>query len=875
MIRAEYLRFLETLNNPSAPEAVRKMANLVATNLDELAPLSTYQGQRIKRIVALAQENWETIRPDIQPIPASSEEHVAKFSQLNRITVGPFRGFARQEVFDLASRLVLIYGPNGSGKSSFCEALEYGLLGNVVEAESKRFRDQNEYLKNAYVNQFSPPNIYGDDGKGNEIAVAPNEAAYRFCFVEKNRIDSFSRIAAQAPAKQTELISTLFGLDSFAEFVRNFTAEIDGRYIDLEGRKAAFLTQKRQALAGAQQQLQSCNNDLQAISAEELRLANQYREGATFSQTVLELNGNDETPGLIERLESELQQPVAAKSNRTSIALETLGKSITTTIQELTGKQHELAAASQQVSFKQLYEAVSQVQQSSPSACPACKTPLNQVAVNPYAHAGQELQKLQQLAAIQQDATRLEQSTRQPLFTLSQIINACLKYYPQSNPIKPYEVGDNGQPSIEWWNSLHYKLPDGYTPWQHLASQVQQLEENDNKVDQATQQKSNKQAKLNKLREYARQVTVLQTRRQTANAAIESAQKLINNFQDKNAQLIADVEAEKAVISKNKAITSAYARFVRKLNDYSNNLPAQLVADLGETVVTLYNAFNRNDSHSERLANVTLPLTQNQRLKIAFCNNPNQSYDALHVLSEGHIRCLGLAILLAKNLKENAPVLIFDDPVNAIDDDHRESIRRTLFEDQYFSNKQILLTCHGEEFFKDIQNLLPAQEANRAKSFSFLPRLEEPHIRVDFNCAPRNYILAARGHINQNEVREALTKSRQALESLTKGKVWRYVSRYGDGNLSLKLRSLSAPIELRNLTEQLKSKIGKQDFSAPNKEAVFTPLDTLLGLNGDSREWRYLNKGTHEENDRPDFDRHIVSSIVTTLEQLDMALGWD
>lgn len=871
MIKAEYLRFLQTLNG--APEAVRKIAKLIASHLDALAPLSTYQGQRIKRIVTLAQANWESISPEIQPIPEITEEKLATFSKLNCMTVGPFRGFARQEVFDLASRLVLIYGPNGTGKSSFCEALEYGLLGNVVEAESKRFRDQNDYLKNAYVNQFSPPNIYGDDGQGNEIAVAPNESAYRFCFVEKNRIDSFSRIAAQSPAKQTELVSTLFGLDSFNEFVRNFTAEIDDRYIDIVGRKATLLAQKQQSLSGARQQIQSCNTDLQAISAEELMLANQYREGAGFSQMVLELNGNDETLGIIERIETELQQPVVTKSNLTSVALGTLGNSIATTIRELNGKQQELATASQQVSFKQLYEAVSQVQPSSPSACPACKTPLNEVAVNPYAYASQELQKLQQLAAIQQDVGRLEQNTRQSLFHLSQIIRTCLKYYPQSNPIKPYEAEDGRQPSIEWWTTLHYKLPDGSTPWQHLASQVQYLEESDKKLDQVAKQKSNNQSELNRLREYSRQITVLQTRRQTANIGITSAQQLIDNFQNENIQLIADVEAERAIVSKNQTITSAYATFVRRLNNYNNNLPAQLVADLGEIVVALYNAFNRNDPHTELLAVVTLPLAQNQRLKIAYCNQPDRFYDALHVLSEGHIRCLGLAILLAKNLNENAPVLIFDDPVNAIDDDHRESIRRTLFEDQYFSGKQILLTCHGEEFFKDIQNLLPAQTASQAKSFSFLPRLGEQHIRVDFNCGPRNYILSARGHMNKNEVREALAKSRQALESLTKGKVWRYVSKYGDGNLSLKLRSPSTPIELRNLTEQLKSKIGKQDFSEPNKQAVLVPIETLLGFGGESREWRYLNKGTHEENDRAEFDRHTVESIVSILETLDAALA--
>lgn len=872
MIKGEYLRFLQTLNVLPVTDAVRKVANLIAAHLDEIIPLSTHQGQRIRRIVALAQESWEAISSDIQQLPENQEEQVAEFRQLKRMKVGPFRGFSRQEEFDLNNRLVLIYGPNGTGKSSFCEALEYGLLGNVMQAESNRFRDQNEYLKNAYINQFSPPVLYGDDSQGNEIAVIPNEAVYRFCFVEKNRIDSFSRIAAQAPAKQTELISTLFGLESFTDFVRNFSSEIGSQYIDVIGKQSSLLTQKRQGLTGAQEQIQSNTDGLQTIAAEELKLANQYKEGATFSQMVLELNGDNETPGVIKLLETDLQQAIAAKNNLTSMALQTLGNSIATTIHELYGKQQELASASQQVSFKKLYEAVSQVQASKPSACPACETPLNEVTVNPYTHADQELKKLQQLAAIQQDAKQLEQEIRQALFRLSQISNTCLNHFPHSNPLKQYQVPNDAQPETRWWESLLIRLPDGFTPWEHLASQVQQLEQSDKDIDKATQQRNKKQAELDKLREYSRQITILQTQRQTANKAIAFAQLLINNFQNENAQLIADVEAEKALIAKNLTITSAYATFVRKLNDYSNNLPAHLVADLGEGVVALYNAFNRNDSHSELLANVALPLAQNQRLKIAFRNNPDQLYDALHVLSEGHIRCLGLSILLAKNLKENAPVLIFDDPVNAIDDDHRESIRRTLFEDQYFSDKQILLTCHGEEFFKDIQNLLPARTASQAKSFSFLPRLGEQHIRVNFNCAPRNYILAAREHINKNEVREALAKSRQALEVLTKDKVWRYVSRYGDGNLSLKLRSVSASIELRNLTEQLKSKINKQDFSAPSKEAVFEPIEVLLGLNGDSREWRYLNKGTHEESDRAEFDRHTVDSIVSALEKLDVAL---
>ena len=871
MIQAEYLRFLQTLNTDTVPADVRKLANLVLTNMEQLVPLGSNQGQRIRRIVTLAQTNWNTLSVDIQPIPEEVAEKNSSVTQLTSLSVGPFRGFARPEVFDLTSRLVLIYGPNGTGKSSFCEAVEYGLLGNVAEAESKRFRDQRKYLKNAYVNSFTVPEIIGLNDQGDEFPIVANEGLYRFCFVEKNRIDSFSRIAAQAPSKQTELISTLFGLESFNEFVRKFTTEIDPRYIDLVGEKSIQLVQKSKALEGSKQQIEIANTELQRLDTEEQVIANQYREGCNYSQMVIELNGDTQTAGLIQRIESEIQQPLATKSALTVTTLEDKGQKIYKDATELNAKHQELANASKQVSFKNLYDAVVQVQPSSLDNCPACKTPLNQVAVNPFEHAGEELQKLQYLAEQQQAMQELDHQVNKTLIELTQIVSVCCNRF-TSNVLTQYQISTNTQANTDWWNSLHKPMLDNSTAWQHLRSQVKQLEETDKAIDQATQIMAGKQAELNRLRAFSRNITILQTRRQIAQQALTASQIIITNFDTQNAQLITEAEVEKATVERNRSISVAYRSLVTKLSTYKDRLPSQLVADLGELVVTLYNAFNRNDSQSELLATVKLPLAQNQRLEISFQANPLQFFDPLHMLSEGHIRCIGLAILLAKNLKENCPLLIFDDPVNAIDDDHRESIRRTLFEDQYFAEKQIILTCHGEEFFKDIQNLLPAQLAAQSQYLAFLPRLDEPHIRVDFNCAPRNYIIAARGHFDRNEIREALSKSRQALESLTKGKVWRYVNRYGDGNLSLKLRSATAPIELRNLSEQLKAKVGKGDFGDPNKNLVFDPMNALLGVNGNSREWRYLNKGTHEENDRAEFDRNTVSVMIFALENLDQAL---
>lgn len=87
------------------------------------------------------------------------------------------------------------------------------------------------------------------------------------------------------------------------------------------------------------------------------------------------------------------------------------------------------------------------------------------------------------------------------------------------------------------------------------------------------------------------------------------------------------------------------------------------------------------------------------------------------------------------------------------------------------------------------------------------------------------------------------------------------------------MRSINSPIELRNLTEQLKKQLSNISLTHENKEAILTPIEKLLGINGDSKEWRYLNKGTHEENDCTEFERATVASIVGYLSDLDSALA--
>ncbi|KZZ45440.1 hypothetical protein A3759_30595 [Thalassolituus sp. HI0120] len=82
MIRAEYQRFMQTLQGPNATEAMRKVANIVSAHLDELMPLTTHQGQRICKMVELCQANWNSISTNIPPLVEQNIEPAVSLSRL-------------------------------------------------------------------------------------------------------------------------------------------------------------------------------------------------------------------------------------------------------------------------------------------------------------------------------------------------------------------------------------------------------------------------------------------------------------------------------------------------------------------------------------------------------------------------------------------------------------------------------------------------------------------------------------------------------------------------------------------------------------------------------------------------------------------------
>ncbi|MHB1737085.1 MAG: AAA family ATPase [Acidithiobacillus sp.] len=793
------------------------------------------------------------------------------------MTIGPFRGFRTPEPFDLQKRVILFYGPNGSGKTSFCEGLEYSLLGSVEEAETKRI-DGHTYLANLHARCFEPPTLRATDNQNREVAVDSNPDTFRFCFIEKNRIDAFSRIAARPPAQRTELIATLFGMDKFNEFVGHFNESIDQQLV-LTATKQLALTGKRNALATDQAIVNGEAQALLDLANEEAAIALTHSADMTY-MGLKAFVGTTDAPGRFQQLEGILNAVPPATIGLSREGLLSAFEASHQGQEALTGIVAKLEARSSQVSFKDLYTAVLALQATEGDHCPACDTPLADAKSDPFVKAMTGLAQMKELGELQEKhkiaLDKVAAASHELRRQLDKLAAFVANHREQETPVGRYLAGLAAEPRGDWWTAVYPArapqesgtVPASVTLEQILAV-ADRVAEQDVASLQASQERQGNITERDTLNAFQRHLQAQDSKRLRLVQDVAAAKGRIAAFDVDNEALIREVAQEALDISRDASIKAAYDRFLDLLRSYRNQLPGTLMAGLNDAAMNFYNEFNHNDLEPDKLAALHLPLTGEQKIEISFRGNPDVRVDALHILSEGHIRCLGLAILLAKAQRIQSPLIVFDDVVNAIDHDHRSGIRETIFESDHFAQTQIIVTCHSNEFIKDIQQHLPTQRRGDCQVYLFRNHDGNYQPRVTGNVQSKNYVVKARASKDALDNREALASCRQGLEMLSE-KVWRWLASHDLGVLNLQIAGIGAEPGLRNLCDALLKRLkDATTFNHANKPLLVAAYGQILGIPSANLVWTYLNKGTHEEANRDDFDAVLVETVVQTLEALD------
>jgi len=737
--------------------------------------------------------------------------------------------------------------------------LEFALVGTVEEAAAKRIDALGDYFDNVHEGRHILPTLLANDRP-----VVANEALLRFAIIEKNRIEAFARLAARPPAQASALIASLFGLDVFNDFVNEFTTTLD-RNLRLDRPRMETLTARQVALEAARRTVALSPEVLAGFEREREQIAADYAQGFTAERLDAEI-GTDEQPGRLQALTTVLEAPVPALSGVRTAHLVSARRQLRRKHRELHVAREELLTRAAEVSYRDLYRATIALQAGQPGACPACETPLERVVSNPYERAVLGLEFLAGLSALEGAKDALERDCAQLSLDLKNLIATTGRFASLDQEalrqLAEWALSRDGAPIFE--TALL-----NAASWRALLCVVRQVEA----ADVVTQTHLNPRATIaaERARLEAARTTLAELsgrRRQHAEDAARE-QDFIANFDIVNAELIGEVAAEEERHRHEERLIAAYTGFYEALRQYRDGLPELLLAGLNETAKDLYNQFNADDPDNDKLAGLQLPLRGGERIRVSFRGSTARAHDALHVLSEGHLRCLGLAILLAKNIALNLPILIFDDAVNAIDHEHRAGLRNTIFQDPRFQAKQVLVTCHSNEFIKSIQNSL-APDASLL--YILNPHGGDHHPRVQ-NGSSRHYLVRAQERYDDGDHRQCLASCRQALENLA-SRLWRSLSNApGDlATLNLVIPGPGSGPELHCLVTELNNGIGSaRERGMLNSNAWrdrHEGLSAILDIPERSLIWKHLNKGTHDEEDRDDFEAGLVRSLVAALGKI-------
>jgi len=856
-------------------EHERKLANLILSGFTEISASGSAGGKRGKVLAKLITEKGDAASSELKietDVVSANENSIIR---LDRMFVEHFRGFSEKQVFEFKNPYTFVYGPNGTGKSSLCEALEYGLLGSIHEAESKRI-PVSDYIRNAISKKSKKPLIFGTTSKSKDVAITADPGNFEFCFIEKNRIDGFARVAANTPSAQQSRLAALFGLEEFNTFATQFNESIDA-YLDCIGKKGKELTDRAKGIAGHKAILEGLPAKAKDAETRGAVLLAKYPECKSQAEIKIILVGADGNGGKQKANNTEigrLQNMRPATDFGTDSILADAEK-LLGFIKEKGAQEEFLNQYKDQLSLRDLYGAILSNRDKFENICPACESDLYHngnlaVPVDPYLHAKERLKQFDAALKAEERIKEIRNELNHGWLNLQAkaaklTVVAAAVGFPKFADIVIF----CGQASEAKENvSIEAFLKNVSDQSPLLGALKDAMVEFNVAVEKSKSAIKQLEADNLLIAKDLEEIVAIATLVTANNKSEIEARQAIEKFNQENETLIKEVEAEKPKVARNFSYSFAYTAFRNKLLNYNAELPISLAVDLNEKTLKFYNDINKNDHPSDKLKTLTLPTSVGEKISIEYENG--EKCDALQVLSEGHIRCLGLAILLAKITRDNLPFLIFDDVVNSIDDEHRGAIIDLILNPNEVGKRQLIVTTHGEDFVKRLENAIPLSKyKDTVTRIDFLVPFSAKKITVKLDL-PRHYLAVASQSYEEGRMRDSLSYVRKSFEELL-NRLWRKISNKKlSAQISVGMRGPGSP-DLMSLATGLHQFLGKSDVTIFQETLPY--LTAILGQKDKNKvEWNYLNKGTHEEDQMEEFDATVVRQMLETLIKLDAAI---
>ncbi len=860
----EYTQFLRK-NNATLSLREKEIANLIFDNFKIISEKSKHGGSRSKFIYSLLNQNLDTLNSDIN-VAQSEKTGDFKLSRITQLITKNFRGFQEEITFELEKPYAFIFGENGSGKSSFFEAIEYALTGQISEAKAKRY-DVAAYATNVESNKLEYPQLKGILNGKNESVINADINKHSSVLFEKNRIEGFAKVSSYTKTIQQERLSILFGLDDFSNFCTNFSQI--SQYIspiNLSQNKLVQVTEKIQL---NQKAIEGKNNEIEQIKKEALVLLTPYPDCNTSTELLKKIEGGDgNQSGLLKNKQDELAKLNNIKTKNIAVAnkflqyLNELRKLIT----DVDTCANEVNKFKNELSLKSLYELIVNTKSILDSTiCPACQSDIYDcngnliLAKDPFTHSQKMLDSLANVKQKEKQliASRKTFASKLPLFigSVSDLNNIVVNKLDINVSYNDFD-----------------SLKKDFNELQKFGNAAKkEIEEFNKNIEAQLKTKGSLQKEVFDLNNIKTKLIELRTHFRLADKSIKENNNAIEALNKTHIPLIKAAKEEQQKISKLQELEQAYTSVTNKLKAYNENLPIEFSKDLSELVLSLYNSINHHPYDSEVLKSLSLPTKPDSQIMIRYLDGTTA--DALKILSEGHLKCLGLSILLAKNIKDEQNVLVFDDIVNAIDDEHRKGVRDTLFNNEQLKNHQLIITTHASEFLKHMENMVGNYKDNAIR-YDFCNKTNGRKITLK-NANTFNEIIKARQYMENSNTRDCLMQLRRVLEFLAPV-IWKKIAnKKYDPAISLMFHNPSLTPNLSNyltvLNKKLKELAGKANATAFIRHQEI--LETILNI-GEKNAiiGHYLNKATHYEEREEEFDDQETEELLQIIEELNTLL---
>lgn len=655
-------------------------------------------GRNYQRVAARFKKVLDK-RPELDRIPPSG------LGTLDYLRVKNFRGFGEfgaddKGTFIRFSKLKnIFYAPNGGGKSSLCEAIEICTTGDIKEAARRKTKVKQYIARGETKPQLA---LMGT----NKLKIAPN-ISWSSCFIDRNRLQEFSLLGSKDTGSvESDVLATLFGLEELQDVISRFVRpESFTLKAFLRADQAETLTNLERARTELGQQRSKHRADLQAAISETCQLLG-LRPDQDF-----------EIRPKVQRLRKTIDMHIRGaerlRAAKAPVVIPVKGVARTSVIaKRLLNRRTQIETIFLQrasdVNYRAVFEALEAIEQQSEQNCPACLTPLDQVTVNPFERARDQIKALGALEALKQSKLRND----------AQVVLWASRIATGISSVKGNVYADVPCPLA--MDALEAVLAEFHTSTDRstvaasvlnafialcsdstaqIEAYLRACERKRREVDQAEVQA----ARLDELIELLKKVdeslkrqfdikTRAETEFKTANnrmlAFMGQRTVLLNESVDNSHynQLLKDLEVE-------------YRTLYGDLLGYKLELEKARITGIEAKAAEYYRAINNHDDDHEQIVTLAFEkLTESYRIKIT--NVDGSLLDAFAVLSEGHLRALGLSILLAMAEKNNFPLIVFDDVVNAIDTDHRSNIIDLFFNDTYLRRIQMVVTTHDRLFWE-------------------------------------------------------------------------------------------------------------------------------------------------------------------------------